>query len=126
MSDEREHWYEEDAGPMVRLFAVTRGRGRTQRAELDLTTLLVDAGAGTRLRRAEPEYAAIVDLCRSPMAVAEVSAHLKLPLNLAKVLIADLIEEGRLVARAPQLTAVGTPDLQVLRAVLAGIRRIDT
>ncbi|MFJ2838805.1 DUF742 domain-containing protein [Nocardia sp. NPDC087230] len=125
MSDEREHWYEEDAGPIVRLYAVTRGRGRTERDELDLTTLLVDAGAGTRLRRPEPEYAAIVDLCRTPMAVAEVSAHLGLPLNLAKVLIADLIDEGRLIARAPQHRAVGTADLGVLRAVLAGIRRVD-
>lgn len=125
MTDEREHWYEEDAGPIVRLYAVTRGRGRTERDELDLTTLLVDAGAGTRLRRAEPEYAAIVDLCRTPMAVAEVSAHLGLPLNLAKVLIADLIDEGRLIARAPQHRTVGSPDLGVLRAVLAGIRRVD-
>ncbi|MGW5317505.1 DUF742 domain-containing protein [Nocardia thailandica] len=125
MTDEREHWYEEDAGPLVRLYAVTRGRGRTARTELDLTTLLVDAGAGMRLRRSEPEYAAIVDLCRTPMAVAEVSAHLQLPLNLAKVLIGDLVEEGRLLARAPQYTPVGTPDLRVLRAVLAGIRRLD-
>lgn len=125
MTDEPEHWYEEDAGPLVRLYAVTRGRGRTARTELDLTTLIVDAGAGMRLRRSEPEYAAIVDLCRTPMAVAEVSAHLQLPLNLAKVLIGDLIEEGRLVARAPQYTAVGAPDVRVLRAVLAGIRRMD-
>ncbi|MGW5440178.1 DUF742 domain-containing protein [Nocardia asteroides] len=126
MSDEREHWYEEDAGPIVRLYAVTRGRGKIQRDELDLTTLLVDAGAGTRLRRTEPEYAAIVELCRTPMAVAEVSAHLRLPLNLAKVLIADLVDEGRLVARPPRQTATGRADVDVLRAVLAGIRRVDS
>ncbi|GEM34298.1 hypothetical protein NN3_53050 [Nocardia neocaledoniensis NBRC 108232] len=126
MTDEREHWYEEDAGPIVRLYAVTRGRGRTQRPELDLTTLLVDAGAGTRLRRTDPEYAAIVELCRTPMAVAEVSAHLGLPLNLAKVLIGDLLDEGRLVARAPQQHTTGQADVEVLRAVLAGIRRVDS
>ncbi|MFF2087521.1 DUF742 domain-containing protein [Nocardia sp. NPDC058176] len=124
MTDEPEHWYEEDAGPLVRLYAVTRGRGRAPRRELDLTTLLVDARTGTR--RPGPEYDAIVDLCRAPLSVAEVSAHLHLPLTLTKVLIGDLLDDGRLTARAPEPTASEpSTDLHVLRAVLAGIRRVQ-
>lgn len=123
MTDDREHWYEEDAGPMVRLYAVTGGRGRTQSRDLDLATLLIDAGTGYRSRRADPEYDAIVELCRTPQSVAEVSAHLHLPLTSTKVLVGDLIEENRLVARAPRRQAGAETDLNVLRAVLAGIRR---
>lgn len=125
MTDEPEHWYEEDAGPLVRLYAVTRGRGRVPRRELDLTTLLVDARAGA-VGRPGPEYDAIVELCRAPLSVAEVSAHLHLPLTLTKVLIGDLIDDGRLTARAAELTAnEPSTDLHVLRAVLAGIRRVQ-
>ncbi|MGC4994019.1 DUF742 domain-containing protein [Nocardia salmonicida] len=123
MSDEREHWYEDEASPLVRLYAVTGGRAKTQRLDLELTTLLVDARSGVRSRLLAPEYDAIVELCRTALSVAEVSAHLHLPLTTTKILIGDLIDEGRLRARAPRNQPNTAPDLDVLRAVLAGIKR---
>ncbi|WP_405485611.1 DUF742 domain-containing protein [Nocardia sp. NBC_00511] len=124
MSDSREHWYEEDAGPLVRLYAVTRGRGRADRPDLNMDTMLVDSGRGLGLRRPEPEYAAIVAICRHPVSVAEVSAHLHLPLTMTKVLIGDLIDDGRLRFRMPPAAAENASDLGVLHAVLAGIRSL--
>lgn len=123
MSDDREHWYEDEAGPLVRLYAVTGGRAKAQHRDLELTTLLVDARSGVRSRLLAPEYDAIVDLCRTPLSVAEVAAHLHLPLTSTKVLIGDLVDEGRLLARAPRDQLSTAPDLNVLRAVLAGIKR---
>ncbi|WP_194829045.1 DUF742 domain-containing protein [Nocardia sp. XZ_19_231] len=123
MSDEREHWYEDEASPLVRLYAVTGGRAKAQRLDLELTTLLVDARSGARSRLLAPEYDAIVELCRTALSVAEVSAHLHLPLTTTKILIGDLIDEGRLRARAPRNQLNTAPDLDVLRAVLAGIKR---
>ncbi|WP_040786205.1 DUF742 domain-containing protein [Nocardia pneumoniae] len=124
MSHPREPWYEEDAGPLVRLYAITRGRGRAVRPELNVATLVVDAGHGTVLRRTEPEYAAIAELCRTPQSVAEVAAHLGLPLTMTKVLVGDLIDDGQLVCRSEQSTAEANSDLGVLHAVLNGIRAI--
>ncbi|MEU4651294.1 DUF742 domain-containing protein [Nocardia fluminea] len=123
MSDEREHWYEDEAGPLVRLYAVTGGRAKAQRPDLELTTLLVDARSGARSRLLGPEYDAIVELCRAPLSVAEVAAHLRLPLTSTKLLVGDLIDEGRLHARAPRNQPSTATDLNVLRAVLAGIKR---
>ncbi|MFD6401054.1 DUF742 domain-containing protein [Nocardia sp. NPDC060249] len=123
MSDEREHWYEDEAGPLVRLYAVTGGRAKAQRPDLELTTLLVDARSGARSRLLAPEYGAIVELCRTPLSVAEVSAHLHLPLTSTKLLIGDLVDEGRLLANAPRNQMSTAPDVNVLRAVLAGIKR---
>ncbi|MBC7302543.1 MAG: DUF742 domain-containing protein [Nocardia sp.] len=123
MSDEREHWYEDEAGPLVRLYAVTGGRSKAQRPDLDLTTLLVGTRSGAGSRLLAPEYTAIVDLCRTPLSVAEVAAHLHLPLTSTKLLIGDLIDEGRLRANPPRNQMSTAPDLDVLRAVLAGIKR---
>ncbi len=112
-------WFDEEAGPVVRLYAVTRGRGRS-RPDLDMLTLVVDIGRGTALRRHEPEYASIVELCRGPQSVAEVAARLGLPLTMTKVLIGDLIDDGRLEYRQPRHE--DADDLDVLKAVLDGIR----
>ncbi|WP_067572369.1 DUF742 domain-containing protein [Nocardia acidivorans] len=124
MSEPREHWYEEDSGPLVRLFAVTRGRGGARRPELSMTTQLVDAQRGTSMWRTEPEYADIVRMCRNPISVAEVSAHLRLPLAVTKVLVGDLIDDGRLVFRMPPPPTGSTSDMGLLTAVLEGIRSL--
>jgi hypothetical protein len=124
MSYPHDPWYEEDAGPLVRLFAITRGRGRAARPELNVATLVVDAAPGTALRRTDPEYAAIVQLCHNPQSVAEVSARLSLPLTMTKVLIGDLLDDGRLICRSTQPTMGAESDLGLLRAVLEGIRAI--
>ena len=115
-------WNEQDAGPVVRLYALTRGRGRTARTELSLDTMVVDAGTGLAPRRTEPEYVEIVRLCRRAQSVAEVSAQLGIPLTLTKVLIGDLIDDGRLAVRAPADRAQGETDLGVLQMIANSLR----
>lgn len=121
MSDRRESWYDDKAGPMVRPYAVTRGRTRSNRPGLDMITLVVavhpDNGVLDR------EYADILRLCQRPLSVAEISAQLDLALAVVKILIGDLIEQGYLLFRAPP-TAVDPPNLEILQAVLDGIRRL--
>ncbi|WP_280262249.1 DUF742 domain-containing protein [Nocardia wallacei] len=123
MSHRHESWFEDEAGPLVRLYAVTRGRGGGARPELNLLTLVVDAETGP-LRRTEPEYAAIVRLCRTAQSIAEVSAQLHLPLTVTKILVGDLIDDGRLIFRSPPPTDSGAPDIGLLQAVLNGIRAL--
>ncbi|MFE3196292.1 DUF742 domain-containing protein [Nocardia sp. NPDC059240] len=124
MNDAIEHWYEEDSGPLVRLFAVTRGRGRVARPDLDVATLVVDSARGIPLRYSEPEYTTIVWLCRTPLSVAEISAHLRLPMTMTKVLIGDLIDDGRLIVRSSPTSTGNIADIGLLRTVLAGIRAL--
>ncbi|MEV0252047.1 DUF742 domain-containing protein [Nocardia sp. NPDC050712] len=126
MNNPRESWYDDEAGPVVRLFAVTRGRSETRRTDIDMLTLVVTSDFGV-LRRHEPEYAAIVRLARQPQSVAELAAQLRLPITTTKILVGDLIGDGVLDFRAPVATAesgVGTGDIGMLRALLAGIRAL--
>ncbi len=119
-----ESWFDEDAGPLVRPYALTRGRTRTGRHDLNMITLVVtvrsDADAAFLV---EPEYTEILHMCQTPLSVAEVSAKLNLPMAVVKVLLSDLIEQNLVVFRSPPVRTP-TPDRKLLQAVLDGIRRL--
>lgn len=120
--DQDPSWgYDDEPGPLVRPFAVTRGRARTDQHNLDMLTLVVAVRSETEsLQR---EYADIVRLCQGrPLSVAELAAHLNLLLAAVKVLISDLINSGHLIFRSPPQAQI--PDLVLLEAVLDGIRKL--
>ncbi|WP_433654031.1 DUF742 domain-containing protein [Nocardia sp. CA-128927] len=124
MTHPREPWFDEAAGPLVRPYAVTRGRTTGGGPELDMLTSVVTDESASPSRRMEPEYADILRLCRVSQSVAEVSAQLRLPLAVTKILVGDLIGDGQLIFRAPVPTEAGPEDLNILRAVLDGIRKL--
>ena len=79
---------------LVRPFVMTGGRTRTSdnlRVETMVQTSLEDPG------NAAFEAGRILELCRDPHSVAEVAAKLPVPLGVARILIGDLVSEGRLV-----------------------------
>jgi hypothetical protein len=115
-----ETWFDDDAGPVVRPYAVTRGRTKSNQSELELITLVMTTSMDVRLRGGEPEYANILRLCQTPVSVAEIAARLNLPVGVVKVLVSDLIEQRYLVYGS----APTDQDGDVLHAVLDGIRRL--
>ncbi|MGV9674102.1 DUF742 domain-containing protein [Nocardia sp. NPDC003482] len=115
---------DDDPGPLVRPYAVTRGRvARRGLRELDITTLVSAVGVPADLGALDPEYREILRLCAEhPLSIAELSAHTRLFVSAVKVLVGDLVDTGRLTLHAPAPTPAA--DLDLLRAVLAGIRRL--
>ncbi|UGT61850.1 DUF742 domain-containing protein [Nocardia asteroides] len=123
MTPAREYWFEDDAGRVVRPYAVAAGRDREARHDLDMITLVKTVRSDIRVSRMEAEHVEIVHLCAQPLSVAEVSARLRLPLFVTKVLICDLIEAGYLTYRAS--APADTPhDPVLLQALLNGIRSL--
>ena len=117
---EDDRWFDEEAGPLVRPYAVTGGRVETtNRSSLDLITLVVTLHLDVRSWPGEPEYESILRICQSPTSVAELSAALSLPLGVVKVLVGDLIERHLVMVRSSV-----APDTTMLQAVLEGIRKI--
>jgi hypothetical protein len=117
-----ETWFDEAAGPLVRPYAVTRGRTRTgHQTALQMITLVIatQAAASASTGMLDPEHVQILALCRHPMSVAEIAAEMHLPLSVVRILLGDLIERRLVIVRS----AV-TPDLSVLQAVINGIRRL--
>jgi hypothetical protein len=70
-----------------------------------------------------PECQAILQFCRDWRSVAEVSAVLRLPLGVARILIADMSADG-LVRIQQRDDSEGRPDLNLLERVLSGLRKI--
>ncbi|GAB3458151.1 DUF742 domain-containing protein [Actinophytocola sediminis] len=123
MKHGRDSWYDDEAGPLVRPYTVTRGRTHSARLDLNLITLVVTAAYENTSM--DPEYTDIMRLCHYPLSIAEISAKLRLPITVIKILVADLIEQGYLLFSSPPSSLnTETPDMNILQAVLDGIRRL--
>jgi len=115
---------DDDPGPLVRPFAVTRGRAGKHIHRLDLLTMVMAARTEADITGLDREYREILRLCQhQALSVAEIAAHLKLLLAAVKVLISDLIDSGYLIYQSPR-QAAAQPDLQLLQAVLDGVRKL--
>ena len=124
----RSHWFDDEAGPVVRPYAMTRGR-TTSAAQhrLDLIAVVVaeqqadDPEADSML---SPEHVDIVDLCRdAPQSVAELSAELDLPIGVVRVLIGDLVD-GEFVHVNRPVPPAELVDESILRDVINGLRAL--
>ncbi|WP_067184066.1 DUF742 domain-containing protein [Microtetraspora niveoalba] len=113
----------EEDEPLFRPYAVTGGRSEP-RYHLAMETLVSSVTMmSDDYTLLSPEQESIIMLCRSIRSVAEVSALLRVPLGVARVLIADLADEGLVRLHMPQLNQ-GQPDLNLLERVLSGLRRL--
>ncbi|GGZ41279.1 DUF742 domain-containing protein [Streptomyces poonensis] len=113
-------WLDDAAGRLVRPYTVSDGRTRPSTA-FDLLSQVMATGA-TPLGYLGPEHTQALDLCRAPVSVAEVAAHLKLPAAVTKVILSDLVDCGALTERPPSFHGNPT-DRALLEAVLDGLRR---
>jgi hypothetical protein len=117
-------WLDEDAGPVVRPYAMTRGRTRPSSGEFDLIALIVAIQPVAAIAaNLTPEQATIIELCQGPTSVAEVSAHLDLPVGIVRVLLGDLLDSGFILTREPRRLA-HSPGEPMLKAVINGLRSL--
>ncbi|GAB6902855.1 DUF742 domain-containing protein [Kineosporia succinea] len=81
---------------VIRPFLLTGGRTRPVQDGLRVETLIhareAVSSAGLRF-----EHRQIVQLCREPTSLAEISAALKVPFGVARVLVSDLVADGSVV-----------------------------
>ncbi|GLH95891.1 DUF742 domain-containing protein [Phytohabitans aurantiacus] len=115
-------WYDEAAGPVVRPYAMTRGRTEPVRGSFDLITLVVGRGSVVP-SNVTPEQARILRMCQRPLSVAEIAAYLDLPAGTVRVLLGDLLNANLIETREPVMASTG-PSEELLEAVLAGLRSL--
>jgi len=118
----------EEGGPAfrVRSYVITQGRTRST-VDLPLETIVKVTPQGVSATpRLALERKQIVSLCSAPISIAEISAHLHLPLGVARVLVGDMAEQGLLHSHKPQHATTGEqrPDLKLLERVLDGLQAL--
>jgi hypothetical protein len=124
----RSHWFDDEAGPVVRPYAMTRGRTTSAgQHRLDLIAVVVtepeadDPDADSTL---SPEHVDIVGLCRdAPQSVAELAAELDLPVGVVRVLVGDLVAREFVHVTRP-VPPAELPDESILRDVINGLRAL--
>jgi hypothetical protein len=120
-------WADRDSGPVVRPYALTGGRTEPATGVLlDLIAIVVAVHTGVRtddLATLSPEHRKILALCGQPVTVADIASDTGLPLGVVRVLLADLLVQGRLTVMRQQ-HAGERPSADLLQEVLHGLRAL--
>ena len=112
-----------DAGSAVRAYAMTGGRSHIS-VHLEFETMLQATADGREaLTAVRFERADIVRQCqRDPQSVAELSALLRVPIGVVRVVASDLIAEGYLEAFHPSTDVAD--DVLLITRLIAGVRAL--
>lgn len=116
--------HDRTSGVRVPPYLLTGGRTSPSVAlalESRVQRLTTNAQSAGGPRANLPELEAILAACRLPTPLVEIAGRTRLPLQVARILIGDLVDAG-LVAVEPTSTASERPDIQLLERVLNGLR----
>ncbi|AZM63620.1 MULTISPECIES: DUF742 domain-containing protein [unclassified Streptomyces] len=121
-------WYDHEAGPLVRPYAMTGGRTRSgpSGVRFDLIALVTLDPSAPEAHDPDlgPEHRALIGLCRpETQSVAELAAGTDLPVGVVRVLLGDLLERGCVTVSRP-VPPARLPDERILREVIAGLRAL--
>jgi hypothetical protein len=95
-------WLDAAAGPIVRPYAIIGGRTQAADSTLELVAMVAVTERGLRmLSQMTGEHQEILRRCRQPQSIAELSAHLDVPLGVGRVLVSDLLHHEFVVVRRP-------------------------
>jgi Protein of unknown function (DUF742) len=113
----------DDDDPFIRPYLLTGGRTA---ASVPIEALVWatgdEDGLMARRRRLSPEHERILEVCRTRQAVAEVAAHLSLPLGVVRVLVGDLDALGLVIVSS--VIGDGRDDIVMVERLLDGVRRL--
>jgi hypothetical protein len=115
-------WFDLDAGPVVRPYAMTSGRTAPVAGDFDLIAIVHATRDPAPDDEAVlgPESAEIIRYARDPVSVAEIAAHLDLPAGTVRVLLGDLLDARLIHTRSPASHRTG----QLLEEVIHGLRSL--
>jgi hypothetical protein len=116
-------WVDQEAGPVVRPYALTGGRTRPAGERFDLLAMVCAVrGAAQDLAQLGPEQLDVLRRCQVPTPAADLASDLDLPLGVVRILVSDLRELGLVTIH--QATTAGLTDTKLLKDVADGLRRI--
>jgi hypothetical protein len=116
-------WIDQEAGPLVRSFALTGGRARSGTSFDLLAYVVATDHAPTVIWQTQPEHRKILARAAMPISLAELASEVDLPLGVVRVLLGDLVELEAIAVQQPPANA-GLPNDNVLKAVISALRTL--
>jgi hypothetical protein len=109
----------------VRQFALTQGRARSLTGhDLPLDTLVQATQVGRdRIGLLAAEQALVIERCRTPIAIAEISAHLHTHLGVARVIVSDMFAQDLVAISTSDFEGDG-PDIGTLERLLDDLQAL--
>lgn len=107
---------------LIRPYSLTGGRTRPSREDLTMTSQVV-AVPSVEAAELDEELELILSVCVHPISVAEVASRSGFALGVLRVLLSDLVDQGRMVVHASGWEH-RRPDTHMLRSVLDRIREL--
>ena len=120
----RDRWFDRDAGPVVRPYALTKGRTLPSGgASFGLIDVVIATGERAPEHfRPGPEHRRILSLCRRATPIVDLTSEIDLPLGVVRVLLGDLTSEG--LVRVLSTQKQPATDQRLLRMVLDGLESL--
>lgn len=119
-----ERWLDREAGPVVRPYALTKGRtlpgGDESFGLIDVVVAVSERPSGRF--RPGPEHRRILSLCRRPIPVVDLTSEIELPIGVVRVLLGDLTSDG--MVRVLSAQEPPSADQRLLRMVLDGLESL--
>jgi len=119
-----DRWFDRDAGPVVRPYALTKGRtlpsGGASFGLIDV--VIATSDRAPEHFRPGPEHRRILSLCRRPTPIVDLTSEIDLPLGVVRVLLGDLTSEGLVRVLSTQKHPAN--DQRLLRMVLDGLESL--
>lgn len=112
-------------GALVRPYAVTRGRTEPRRDIALEAVLTATPAAVMEARFAGHDKHRIASVCESrAQSLAEIAAYTRLPLGVARVLVADMVADSLLTLHSAAPAEAYEERMELLERVLSGLRRL--
>ena len=111
---------------LVRPYARTGGRTKPGR-DLDLEALVLPTTNGREAWDSpllSPEHHSVIEICQSSVSVAEIAARLRVPIGVARIIIADMVDLGLVEVLKTAAADGDERDPAFLRRVLSGLQRL--
>ncbi|MGS2613737.1 DUF742 domain-containing protein [Micromonospora sp. LZ34] len=120
-----EHRRADPRGELVRPYAVTRGRTEPRQDIALEAVLSASPTAAAEARFAGHDKHRIATVCEGrAQSLAEIAAYTRMPLGVARVLVADMVAEGLLTLHTAAPAEGYEERMNLLGRVLSGLREL--
>ncbi|MEV4167741.1 DUF742 domain-containing protein [Nonomuraea sp. NPDC049709] len=114
-------WFDEEAGPVVRPYALIRGRTRSSGDAFDLVATV--RVVGDPPDTPGPEQQLILRAARNPISLADLAVELDLPVGVVRVLLGDMRDHGLISVTSPSAGGSRSNE-RILKEVINGLRAL--